>query len=178
MRIGVPREIKPLEGRTGLIPAACSELVAAGHEVFVETGAGLESGYTDAAYQVAGAEIVADAAALYARGELIVKVKEPVEADLQYLHAGHILFSYLHLAANLPLMHTLCAIGLTAVAFETVQDAAGALPLLAPMSDVAGRLAVQLGTHLLHQPQGGKGVLLGGLAGGGHGLEYYSRMIF
>jgi len=169
MRIGVPREVKPLEGRTGLIPAACSELVAAGHRVFIEAGAGLESGYQDAAYLAAGAEIAADAASLYASSELIVKVKEPVEADLQYLHAGHILFSYLHLAANLPLLERLCEIGLTAVAFETVQDAAGALPLLAPMSDVAGRLSVQLGAHLLHQPQGGKGLLLGGLSGAARG---------
>ncbi|HHH43053.1 MAG TPA: alanine dehydrogenase [Gammaproteobacteria bacterium] len=169
MRIGVPREIKPLEGRTGLIPAACSELVAAGHPVFVEAGAGLESGYTDAAYRAAGAEILADAAALYGRAELIVKVKEPIEGDLRHLRAGHILFSYLHLAANLPLLQALCDIGLTAVAFETVQDAAGGLPLLAPMSDVAGRLSVQLGTHLLHQPQGGKGLLLGGLPGAARG---------
>ncbi len=168
MRIGVPREIKPLEGRTGLIPAACSELVAAGHPVFVEAGAGLESGYADAAYRAAGAEILTDAADLYARAELIVKVKEPVEGDLRYLRAEHILFSYLHLAANLPLMQALCDIGLTAVAFETVQDAGG-LPLLAPMSDVAGQLAIQLGTHLLHRPQGGKGLLLGGLPGAARG---------
>ena len=169
MRIGVPREIKPLEGRTGLIPAACSGLVAAGHQVLVESGAGVLSGYADQAYQAAGAEIAADAAGLYKQSELIVKVKEPIDADLQHLHAGHILFSYLHLAANQPLMQALCAIGLTAIAFETVQDAAGKLPLLAPMSDVAGRLAVQLGTQLLHQPQGGKGLLLGGLPGAERG---------
>ncbi|HHJ15551.1 MAG TPA: alanine dehydrogenase [Gammaproteobacteria bacterium] len=169
MRIAVPREIKPLEGRVGLIPAACSELVAAGHEVLVETGAGLLSGYEDRAYQDAGAQIVADAAALYRQGELIVKVKEPVEGDLQHLRAGHILFSYLHLAANEALTRKLCDIGLTAVAFETVQTAAGALPLLAPMSDIAGRLSIQLGTGLLHQPQGGKGLLLGGLPGAERG---------
>ncbi len=169
MRIGVPREIKPLEGRTGLIPAACSGLVAAGHQVFIESGAGVQSGYADEAYRAAGAEITADAAALYECSELIVKVKEPVDGDLQHLHAGHILFSYLHLAANQPLMGVLCDIGLTAIAFETVQDAAGALPLLAPMSDVAGRLAVQLGTQLLHSPQGGKGLLLGGLPGAERG---------
>jgi len=169
MRIGVPREIKPLEGRAGLIPAACSGLVAAGHQVFIESGTGVQSGYADVAYRAAGAEIVSDAAGLYERSELIVKVKEPVDADLQHLHARHILFSYLHLAANLPLMNALCDIGLTAIALETVQSTAGALPLLAPMSDVAGRLAVQLGTQLLHSPQGGKGLLLGGLPGAERG---------
>ena len=165
MRIGVPREIKPLEGRVGLIPAACSELVSAGHQVHIESGAGVQSGYSDEAYRAAGAQIAADAAELYELGELIVKVKEPVEGDLRYLRSDHILFSYLHLAANEALTRTLCGIGLTALAFETVQLASGDLPLLAPMSDIAGRLSVQLGTHLLHQPQGGKGLLLGGLPG-------------
>ncbi len=165
MRIGVPREIKPLEGRVGLIPAACSELLSAGHQVYIESGAGVQSGYSDQDYLSTGAQIVADAAQLYGRGELIVKVKEPVDAELQHLRGEHVLFSYLHLAANDALMRRLCDIGLTAVAFETVQLASGELPLLAPMSDIAGRLSVQLGTHLLHQPQGGKGLLLGGLAG-------------
>jgi alanine dehydrogenase len=169
MRIGVPREIKPLEGRVGLIPAACSELVSTGHQVIIESGAGVQSGYSDDAYRAAGARIAADAAELYGLGELIVKVKEPVEGDLRHLSADHILFSYLHLAANPELTATLCAIGLTAVAFETVQLAGGGLPLLAPMSDIAGRLAIQLGTQLLHQPQGGKGILLGGLPGAERG---------
>jgi alanine dehydrogenase len=169
MRIGVPREIKPLEGRVGLIPAACSEMVRAGQEVFVESEAGVRSGYRDDDYRNAGAGILADAAQLYERAELIVKVKEPVEGDLQHLRAGHTLFSYLHLAASPELTRTLCDIGLTAVAFETVQDEDGQLPLLAPMSDIAGRLSIQLGAQLLHQPQGGKGLLLGGLPGAGRG---------
>ena len=169
MRIGVPREIKPLEGRVGLIPAACSTLVSAGHEVHIETGAGVQSGYPDQAYRAAGVKIAADAAELYSVGELIVKVKEPVEGDLRYLRSDHTLFSYLHLAANEALTRRLCAIGLTAVAFETVQAASGELPLLAPMSDIAGRLSIQLGSQLLHQPQGGKGLLLGGLPGAERG---------
>jgi alanine dehydrogenase len=163
MRIGVPREIKALEGRVGLIPAACSALVSAGHQLVVESGAGKLSGYSDDAYRAAGAQIAGDAADLYELGELIVKVKEPVEGDLQYLREHHTVFSYLHLAANEALTRSLCDIGLTAIAFETVQDSNGLLPLLAPMSDIAGRLSVQLGATLLHQPQGGKGILLGGL---------------
>lgn len=163
MRIGVPREIKPLEGRVGLVPAACADLVQAGHEVFVEAGAGLKSGYADTAYAQLGIQVVADAERVYAEADLIVKVKEPVEGDLRWLRPDHILFCYLHLAANRELAERLRKIGLTAVAFETVETADGRLPLLAPMSDIAGRLAVQIGTHLLMQPQGGKGLLLGGL---------------
>ena len=165
MRIGVPREIKPLEGRVGLVPAACTELVAAGHAVFLETGAGTASGYSDEAYRQAGVTLLDDAPSLYASAQLIVKVKEPVDQEYGLLNEQHILFSYLHLAANRSLTEFLRASGLTAVAFETVQEADGSLPLLAPMSDIAGRLSVQLGTHLLHRPQGGKGLLLGGLPG-------------
>ena len=118
MRIGVPGEIKPLEGRVGLVTAACSGLVAAGHSVAIESGAGVRSGYTDESYQTAGAEIVPGAADLYRKSEIIVKVKEPVDADLAHLRKDHILFSYLHLAANAELTAALCDIGLTAVAFE------------------------------------------------------------
>jgi len=164
MRIGVPKEIKPLEGRVGLIPAACADLVRAGHSLFVEQGAGLKSGYPDAAYSALGVTVVPDAEQLYAKAEFIVKVKETIEADLRLLRAEHILFCYLHLAASRALTERLQAIGLTAIAFKTVEQD-GTLPLLAPMSDIAGRLAIQVGTHLLHQPQGGKGVLLGGLPG-------------
>ena len=169
MHIGVPREIKPLEGRVGLVPDACSELVAAGHELFIETGAGVPSGYPDAQYRAAGVTICDSAKSLYASAELIVKVKEPVEGDLDLLRREHILFSYLHLAAAPELMQRLLSIGLTAIAFETVQDDSGFLPLLAPMSDIAGRLAIQLGTGLLHAPQGGKGLLLGGTPGAERG---------
>jgi len=162
MRIGVPREIKPLEGRVGLIPAAAAELVKRGHQVFVETGAGLLSGYPDELYRAAGIEIVADPAAVYGQAELMVKVKEPVGHELELLQPHHLLFSYLHLAAAPELTQRLQDIGLTAVGFETVADN-GALPLLAPMSDIAGRLSVQIGAHLLHYSQGGRGILLGGL---------------
>ncbi|MFA7386158.1 MAG: alanine dehydrogenase [Thiohalobacteraceae bacterium] len=164
MRIGVPKEIKPREGRVALIPAACADLVRAGHEVFIEAGSGLQSGFSDASYVAFGAVVQPDAERLYAAADLIVKVKEPIADDLRWLGARHTLFCYLHLAANRVLTEQLLAIGLTAIAFETVEHQGG-LPLLAPMSDIAGRLAVQIGAHLLHQPQGGKGLLLGGLAG-------------
>ncbi len=162
MRIGIPREIKTLEGRVGLVPAACAELQRQGHQVCVESGAGDLSGYGDEVYRALGVEVLPDAASVYAAAELIVKVKEPIAADLALLRREHTLFCYLHLAANRALAEQLCAIGLTAVAFETVSEG-GALPLLAPMSDIAGRLAVQIGATLLQQPQGGKGLLLGGL---------------
>jgi alanine dehydrogenase len=163
MRIGIPREIKTLEGRVGLIPAAAAELVRQGHEVLVEQSAGALSGYDDNAYRDIGARIVPDAGALYGGAELIIKVKEPVGPELGLLRREHLLFSYLHLAANLPLLRHLQGIGLTAIAFETVEDQAGRLPLLAPMSDIAGRLATQIGATLLLHPAGGKGLLLGGL---------------
>ncbi len=162
MRIGVPREIKPLEGRVGLIPAACADLLAAGHSVCIERTAGALAGYPDAAYADLGVSVLADAEQVYAQSELIIKVKEPIEGDLRWLRAEHTLFCYLHLAASRELTERLQAIGLTAVAFETVEHSGG-LPLLAPMSDIAGRLAVQIGANLLQQPQGGKGLLLGGL---------------
>jgi len=163
MKIGVPKEIKTLEGRVGLIPEVCRELVRAGHQVLVESRAGELSGYGDDAYAAEGVQLVADAASLYGQAELIVKVKEPVAGDLQYLGKQHLLFCFLHLAANKDLAQKLCDIGVTALAFETVTDDRGLLPLLTPMSEIAGRLAVQIGGHLLHQPQGGRGVLLGGL---------------
>ncbi|MBZ0071030.1 MAG: alanine dehydrogenase [Thiohalobacteraceae bacterium] len=163
MRIGVPKETMPLEGRVGLVPAACADLVQAGHAVFVEADAGLQSGYPDAAYADLGIQVLPGAERVYAEAELIVKVKGPTDGDLRWLRPDHTLFCYLHLAADRALAGRLRAIGLTAVAFETVETADGLLPLLAPMSDIAGRLSVQIGTHLLLQPQGGKGLLLGGL---------------
>ena len=162
MRIGVPKEIKPREGRVALIPAACAQLIQHGHEVYVQSQAGVMSGYTDADYQSAGVSVAPDAATLYAQAQLLVKVKEPQAAEFELLRSDHLLFSYLHLAAAPTLLTALREIGLTAVAFETVQDGR-ALPLLAPMSDIAGRLSVQIGATLLHQPNGGRGVLLGGL---------------
>jgi alanine dehydrogenase len=164
MKIGVPSEIKIQEGRIALTPAAVGELVKHGHVVYIQKNAGLLSGYLNQDYQNAGAILVDSAKELYASAELIVKVKEPQVAELQYLRQDHILFSYLHLAAAADLTQQLLAIGLTAIAFETV-TVNNQLPLLAPMSDIAGRIAVQVGTHLLHQPQGGRGILLGGVSG-------------
>jgi len=168
MKIGIPKEIKTLEARVGLIPAACSALVAAGHEVFLEKNAGVLSGYSNEAYQACGVTLLEDAASIYDTGEMIVKVKEPIGPELDLLQSHHLLFSYLHLAAEPKLMAKLLDIGLTGVAFETVEEN-GLLPLLAPMSDIAGRLASQIGSNLLHRPNGGKGLLLGGLPGAERG---------
>ncbi len=163
MRIGVPSETKTLEGRVALVPAACGDLVRAGHDVFLQAGAGRKSGFADEDFERVGAQILPDAAALYEKAELVVKVKEPIAGDLQHLRSDHLLFCYLHLAAEPELTQRLLEIGLTGVAFETVEEADGSLPLLAPMSNIAGRIGVQVGTHLLHMPQGGRGILLGGL---------------
>lgn len=168
MRIGVPREVKPLEGRVALIPAAVRELVSAGHEVNIEKGAGEASGYGDSDYQASGAQLLPDADSLYGESTLIVKVKEPIEEEYPRLRADHILFSFLHLAAVPELAEVLKQKQLTAIAFETV-EVGGRLPLLAPMSDIAGRLSVQIGATLLHRPQGGRGLLLGGLPGAERG---------
>lgn len=163
MRIGVPKETKTLEGRVALVPEAAGDLVVQGHEVWLEKDAGIKSGFADDLYTRLGVKIAPDAAALYDKGELIVKVKEPIEGDLALLRRHHLLFCYLHLAPLPVLTRRLLDIGLTGIAFETVELPNGDLPLLAPMSIVAGKIAVQVGTHLLHQPQGGKGKLLGGL---------------
>ena len=163
MRIGVPAETKTLEGRVALVPAAAGDLVKRGHEVWIQQGAGLKSGFKDEQYTRLGVKVAPDAAALYEKGELIVKVKEPIAGDLALLRRDHLLFCYLHLAPLPQLTQQLVDIGLTGVAFETVELDNGDLPLLAPMSVIAGKIAVQVGTHLLHQPMGGKGKLLGGL---------------
>jgi len=162
MRIGIPTEIKPKEGRVALIPPAAGDLVKAGHEVVVQAGAGTGSGYTDDDYRNVGAQVAPDAPTLYAQAQMILKVKEPVAPEIELLRADHVLFSYLHLAANPGLTRALVNKHLTAVAFETV-EAGGRLPLLAPMSDIAGRLAVHIGVTLLHGYNGGRGVMLGGL---------------
>ncbi|MCG8433329.1 MAG: alanine dehydrogenase, partial [Gammaproteobacteria bacterium] len=162
MRIGIPRELKPLEGRVGLIPAACGGLVREGHTVYLEKSAGEKSGYGDDQFEAVGVKVLDSAEAVFAESEMIVKVKEPIAEDLKHLRKEHLLFCYLHLAALPELTEELKRIGLTSVAFETV-EVDGKLPLLAPMSDIAGRIGVQIGTHLLHQPQGGKGILLGGV---------------
>jgi alanine dehydrogenase len=164
MRIGVPSETKTLEGRVALVPDACADLIRHGHEVYLQAGAGEKSGFANERYTKVGVKIAKDAAALYGKAEMIVKVKEPIEGDLKLLEKRHRLFCYLHLAPDPKLTKALLKIGLTGVAFESVQEADGSLPLLTPMSIVAGKLATQVGTTLLHQPNGGKGKLLGGLA--------------
>ncbi len=162
MRIGIPKEIKTLEGRVALIPAAAGELVKHGHEVFVETGAGAASGYGDDDYAARGVAIVDDANALYGAAEMVVKVKEPLPPEYPLLRPDHLLFCYLHLAALPELAETLCRLGVTAVAWETVEEA-GRLPLLQPMSEVAGKLSVQLASNLLYRPNHGRGLMLGGM---------------
>lgn len=159
MNIGVPKEIKAQEGRIALAPSAIEQLCHHGHRCYVESQAGLTSGYSDADYIQAGAHIAPSAKVLYGAAELIIKVKEPIKEDLQHLKPHHTLFCFLHLAANKALMEELQGIGLTAIAFETLEEH-GQLPLLAPMSEIAGRVAVQTGAHLLHQH---RGILLGGV---------------
>jgi len=165
MRIGVPREIKTLEFRVGITPAVVHSLTASGHELFVETGAGAGVGLTDADYVAAGATITPDADATFAAAEMIVKVKEPQAVEIARLRPDHILFTYLHLAADREQTLGLMASGCTAIAYETITDAAGRLPLLAPMSQVAGRMAVDVGAQSLLKPAGGRGMLLGGVPG-------------
>ncbi|MEI8297262.1 MAG: alanine dehydrogenase [Pseudomonadota bacterium] len=165
MRIGVPKEIKIHEYRVGLTPAGVRELVAAGHQVSVETNAGAGIGVDDAEYQAAGARILATAKEVFDSAELIVKVKEPQTVECQMLHAGQVLFTYLHLAADKAQTEALLASGATAIAYETVTWPDGSLPLLTPMSEVAGRMSVQVGATALQKANGGLGVLLGGVPG-------------
>src|SRR5579863_3809838 len=147
MLIGVPKEVKTHEYRVGLVPASVRELVHHGHKVVVETGAGAEIGFDDAAYEAAGAGILKNAADVFAVSELIVKVKEPQPQEILALRQEQVLFSYLHLAADRPQTEGLLRSGAIAIAYETVTDQRGGLPLLAPMSEVAGRMAVQVGAH-------------------------------
>lgn len=165
MKIGCPKEIKPQEFRVGLTPAAASEAVLRGHQVLVETGAGLGSGFTDDDYTAVGATIAADAKALFDGADLVVKVKEPQAAERRMLREGQLLFTYLHLAPDPQQTRDLLDSGVTAIAYETVTDARGGLPLLAPMSEVAGRLAPQVGSWALQKANGGRGVLMGGVPG-------------
>jgi alanine dehydrogenase len=165
MRVGVPKEIKIQEHRVGLTPMAVREYVARGHEVLVQAGAGAGIGAGDAAYAAAGGRIVASADEVFAGAELIVKVKEPQPVEWKKLRKGQILFTYLHLAADPEQAHGLLESGCTAVAYETVTDERGGLPLLAPMSEVAGRLAIEAAAFSLRKTAGGKGLLLGGVPG-------------
>jgi alanine dehydrogenase len=165
MLIGVPKEIKDNEYRVGLVSSSVRELTAKGHRVLVERGAGLGAGLTDDDYKAAGAELVANAEAIFSQAELIVKVKEPLAAERKKLHKGQLLFTYLHLAPDRAQTEDLIASGVTAIAYETVTSPQGALPLLTPMSEVAGRMAPHVGARCLEKGNGGRGVLLGGVPG-------------
>jgi alanine dehydrogenase len=164
VRIGVPKEIKSDEYRVALTPAGTRELVQNGHDVVVETGAGTGSAFGDGAYEAAGATI-ATVDEVWRDSELLLKVKEPIESEYGRLREGLVLFTYLHIAADEPLTRALIDSGITAVAYETVETDRGALPLLAPMSEIAGRIAAQAGAYFLEKPLGGRGLLLGGVPG-------------
>ena len=165
MLVGVPKEIKKQEYRVGLTPSSVRELIHHGHKVLIETKAGLGIGFTDADYRAAGAQIAKSAADVFAKAEMIVKVKEPQPKECEMLRKDQILFTYLHLAPDLKQTKGLVKSGCIAVAYETVTDRHGRLPLLAPMSEVAGRMSVQVGAHCLEKEQGGSGMLLGGVPG-------------
>ena len=165
MKIGVPKEIKVHEYRVGLVPAGVRELVAAGHQVLVQSGAGAGIGVDDSHYQSAGAAIATRASDIFATSDLVVKVKEPQLAECRMLRSGQTLFTYLHLAADREQADALMASGCTAIAYETVTGSDGSLPLLTPMSEVAGRMSVQVGANCLQKANGGFGVLLGGVPG-------------
>ena len=165
MRIGVPAEVKNNEFRVALTPSGVHDLVMLGHEVTVQTGAGTGSGFSNADFVAAGARIADDAESVWNSSELVLKVKEPQPSEFRYLRDDLVLFTYLHLAAEADLTRALCAAGTTALAYETVQAANGTLPLLAPMSEVAGRLAPLVGSHAMLSPQGGPGLLVSGVPG-------------
>ena len=165
MKVGVPKEIKSYESRVGLTPASVRELVRAGHHVIVQRDAGIDIGFPDSIYQAAGAHIADAADAVFATSDMIVKVKEPQPAEIGLLRPGQVLFTYLHLAADREQTEGLLRSQAICIAYETVTDADRRLPLLAPMSEVAGRLSIQVGAHQLERPQGGPGVLLGGVSG-------------
>ena len=165
MRVGVPKEIKNHEYRVGLTPSSVSDLVAAGHELIVEAAAGVGIDYDDQAYIDAGARIVGTPNEVFDAAQMIVKVKEPQQIEIKRLRPDHLLFTYLHLAADKPQAEGLMASGATCIAYETVTAPSGGLPLLKPMSEVAGRMSVQVGAHYLEKEQGGRGVLLGGVPG-------------
>jgi alanine dehydrogenase len=165
MRVGVPTEIKNNEFRVALTPAGVAELVHRGHEVIVQAGAGEGSAISDAEFKAAGAQLINGADQVWAEADLLLKVKEPIEPEYSRMRNGQTLFTYLHLAASKPCTDALLASGTTSIAYETVQTADGALPLLAPMSEVAGRLSAQVGAYHLMRTQGGRGALMGGVPG-------------
>lgn len=165
MKIGIPKEIKNNENRVGATPAGVKELVAHGHTVYVQHTAGDGSGFSDAQYVAAGAEILPSIEDVYATADMIIKVKEPIEPEYTLVRRGQLLFTYFHFASDLALTEAMLASGATCIAYETVTDRTHTLPLLTPMSEVAGRMSVQQGARFLEKPQGGKGMLLGGVPG-------------
>lgn len=165
MIIGVPKEIKNNENRVGMTPAGVKELISHGHTVFVQHTSGEGSGFADEEYEAAGATVLATIEDVYARAEMIVKVKEPIEPEYKLVRPGQLLFTYFHFACDRALTDAMMASGATCIAYETVRDRCGTLPLLIPMSEVAGRMSVQEGARFLEKPQGGKGILLGGVPG-------------
>jgi alanine dehydrogenase len=165
MKVGVPTEVKPDEYRVAITPAGVRELTGHGHDVVIEAGAGEGSSFSDADYEAQGARIVPDERAVFEEAELILKVKEPQPEEVELLQPHHVLFTYLHLAPAPELTKGLCESGATCIAYETVEDAHGRLPLLAPMSEVAGKIATQCGAFFLEKPLGGRGILLGGVPG-------------
>ncbi len=165
MIVGVPKEIKADEYRVAMLPVGVEELTQLGQTVLIESGAGLGSGLTDAQYEAAGASLVTGAAEIWARSDLIVKVKEPQPSEWPGLRSGQVVFTYFHFAADKALTHALMACGITAIAYETLRDARGGLPLLTPMSEVAGRMSIQEGAKYLERPQEGRGILLAGVPG-------------
>ena len=165
MKIGIPKEIKNNENRVGATPAGVRELVKHGHEVYVQHTAGEGSGFPDAEYEKAGAKILPTIEDVYAIGEMIIKVKEPIEPEYKLVRKGQVLFTYFHFASDLALTEAMIKSGAVCIAYETVKDRQGLLPLLIPMSEVAGRMSVQDGARFLEKPQGGRGVLLGGVPG-------------
>jgi alanine dehydrogenase len=165
MLVGVPKEIKAQEARVGLVPGSVREIIRAGSEVIVETNAGIGIGITDAAYEAAGAEIVDTADEIFSRADLVIKVKEPQPSECRCLREGQILFTYLHLAPDPLQTRLLKESGVSAIAYETVTEVGGGLPLLTPMSQVAGRMSIQAGAHCLEMVEGGSGILLGGVPG-------------
>ncbi|HEY8713359.1 MAG TPA: alanine dehydrogenase, partial [Thermoanaerobaculia bacterium] len=165
MRIGVPTEIKDNEYRVGMTPSGVRDLASDGHTVYIQNGAGNGSGFPDDEYKAAGAQILPDAAAVYKESDMIVKVKEPIDADLKRMKDGQLLFTYLHLAPVPELTATLLKKKIKGIAYETITGRGGTLPLLTPMSEVAGRMSVHIGAYYLQRPNGGRGILLGGVPG-------------
>ncbi len=165
MKVGIPTEIKPDEYRVAITPAGVREMVEHGHEVLIEAGAGGGSAITDDDFKAQGAQLAPDADTVFAEAEMVVKVKEPQPPEVEMLRPGQLLFTYLHLAPDPDLTRGLCDSGATCVAYETVEDARGRLPLLAPMSEIAGKIATQAGAFMLEKPLGGRGILLGGVPG-------------